>query len=194
MENLYIYVQREKIDYISKYGMKLSEYANKVLSIKDLQKRGILAFLSPKDSPLYIDDDYVCLRITTKDLNIIIYNSICENTSFFNQFICNNEDYNLCDYEDPIALICSSILPENIFAYNKIIDLPLMVENSKEYYYDQSINYMIENNKFTKFEIYQMLLILGEQKKFFDTEVTGEKLKLYIDKISGKKYTKKSSF
>ncbi len=194
MENLYIYVQKENLDNISKYGMKLSEYANKILSISNNEKKGIVAFLSPKDTPLYIDEDYICLRINTKNLNIIIYNSICENTSFFNQFICKFDDYTLGSYEDPVALICSSILPENIFTYNKIIDLPLIVENSKDYYYEKSINYMIENNKFTKFELYQMLLILGEQKKVFDSETTGEKLRIYKDKVSGKKYTKKSSF
>lgn len=194
MENLYIYVQKENIDNISKYGMKLSEYANKILSISNTEKKGIISFLSPKDTPLYFDEDYICLRINTKNLNIIIYNNICENTSFFNQFICKFEDYSLGNYEDPVALICSSILPENIFIYNKIIDLPLIVENSKDYYYEKSINYMIENNKFTKFELYQMLLILGEQKKIFDSETTGEKLKIYKDRVSGKKYTKKSSF
>lgn len=194
MDNLFIYVKNENLENISRYGMKLSEYANKVINILDSTKRGIIAYLSPKDTPLYIDDDYICLRINTKDLNIIIYNKICESTSFMDQFTCKIEDYRIGNYEEPIALICSSILPENIFVYNKIIDLPLIIENSKEYYYDKSINYMIENNKFTKFEIYQMLLILGEQKKIFDTEITGEKLKIYKDKISGKKYTKKSSF
>ncbi len=194
MDNLFIYVKNENLENISRYGMKLSEYANKIINILDSTKRGITAYLSPKDTPLYIDDDYICLRINTKDLNIIIYNKICECTSFMDQFTCKIEDYRIGNYEDPVALICSSILPENIFVYNKIIDLPLIIENSKEYYYDKSINYMIENNKFTKFEIYQMLLILGEQKKIFDTEITGEKLKIYKDKISGKKYTKKSSF
>ena len=52
---------------------------------------------------------------------------------------------------------------------------------------------MIESDKFSKYELYQMLLILGEQKKLYKT-VKEDNIKIYVDKTTGKKYTKKSSF
>lgn len=194
MESLYVYVKNEFVDEILKYGMKLSENANKVLSFCDTTKRGIIGYLSPKDTPLYLDESYTCLRINVLDLNIFIFNLICENTEHFNKFICKINEYILGDYEEPTALICSSILPENIFLYNKILDLPLIVENSKQFFYEKAIGDMLETGKFANFELYQLLLILGEQKNIFDIVYSNDKLKLYKDKISKKTYTKKSSF
>ena len=52
---------------------------------------------------------------------------------------------------------------------------------------------MLENDKFTKYELYQILLILGEQKKIFSTTKI-DNIKIYKDNINGNLYTKKSSF
>ncbi|MEG2311029.1 MAG: hypothetical protein RSB76_03475 [Clostridia bacterium] len=195
MKNLYVYVENDKIVNAVKYGMKLSIYANKVLSISNTDKKGIIGYLSPKDSELYFDNDYTCLRVNVVDsLNIYIFNKVCENSTFFNDYILKLQDYQIGNFEEPIAIICSTILPENIFEYNKTIDLPLLVENSKEFYYDKTINELFENDKFTKFELYQMLLILGEQKKIFSIVQKTDKLKIYKDMKTGKTYTKKSSF
>lgn len=194
MENLYVYVKNEIVEKILKYGMKLSENANKILSCYDTTKRGIIGYLSPKDTSLYFDENYSCLRINTLNLNIFIFNKVCENTEYLNKFICKLDEYIIGQYEEPTALICSSILPENIFLYNKILDLPLIIEDSKQFFYEKAIGDMLENCKFTKFEIYQLLLILGEQKNIFDIIYSNDKLRLYEDKISGKKYTKKSNF
>ena len=89
-------------------------------------------------------------------------------------------------------MIYSTILPENIFLYNKLLDLPLIIENSKEYFYDKCVSDLIENDKFTKFELYQTLLLLGEQKNIFKSEKIDDNLKIYTDIISNKIYTKKS--
>lgn len=194
MKNLYVYIKNEKVEDAIKYGMKLTEFANKIIPLTGTDKRGISAFFSPKDSELYYDETYTCLRITTNNLTIFVSNRVCENTELEASFIKKLAKYHLGDYEDPLAIICSTILPENIFLYNKIQDLPILIENSKEYYYEKSVTDMIENNYFSSYELYQMLLILGEQKKLFHIEQTADKLKLYQDDKTGKIYTKKSSF
>ena len=53
---------------------------------------------------------------------------------------------------------------------------------------------MLDNDLFTSFEVYQLLLILGQKKKLFKVKEIDKKLKLYIDKRSNKKYTKRSNF
>ena len=71
MENLFIYVENEKAADCLKYGMKLSEYANKIIAFNNIEKRGILAYLTPKDSDLYDNNFFTCLRISTNGLNAI---------------------------------------------------------------------------------------------------------------------------
>ena len=45
---------------------------------------------------------------------------------------------------------------------------------------------------FSKYELYQTLLILGDQKKVLDVNKF-DSIKIYTDPISDKKYTKKSN-
>ncbi len=194
MENLYIYIENEKVDFILKYGIKLSEYANKILTVKEQEKRGVTAYLSPKDSILYPNENYTCLRILTKDLKVIIYNKICEKNDVLKDFTCCITKYTLGDFEEPLALIYSSILPENIFIYNKLRDFPLLVESSKEYYYEKFINEMLDSSYFTNYELYQLLLILGEQKKIFSVQKQEDNIKVLKNKRTGKKYIKKVIF
>ena len=193
MQDLYIYINKNDVDTCLKYGIKLSEYSNKILKLQNMEKRGILAFLSPKDSDLYIDENYECIRVNIKDLNTIIYNKLCENTPLIDEFYCDISEYSIGDYELPEAIICSSILQENLSIYNKILDKPLLVQNSREFYYEKSINDILDSDKFSKYELYQMLLILGDQKKVFKIEKKDD-LKLYKDPIYGKTYTKRSNF
>lgn len=192
MQDLYIYVNKSIASDCLKYGIKLSEHENKILKLTESNKRGIQAFLSPKDSPLYLNEDFECIRVLTKGLSIIIYNKICENTEIINDFITNIENYKVGDYELPEAIICSSILPDNLFPYNKILDKPLLVQNSREFYYEKCINEIIESDIFSKYELYQTLLILGDQKKVLNAEKF-QSVKIYTDNISNKKYTKKSN-
>ena len=66
------------------------------------------------------------------------------------------------------------------------------MQNSREFYYEKCINEIIDTEKISKYELYQTLLILGDQKKLYDVEKI-ENIKFYKDKISGKTYTKKSN-
>ena len=44
MNNLYIYIKNAYVENVIKYGMKLSEFANKILNINDSTKHGIEAY------------------------------------------------------------------------------------------------------------------------------------------------------
>lgn len=193
MKNLYIYLENKNLEDVLKYGIKLSEFSNKSIDINNSHKVGITAYLTPKDSELFFDNNYTCIRVNTENLNYYIYNKTVENTKLLKNFILDGNDYIEGDFEEPISIICSTILPENIFLYNKIKDVPLFIENSKEYYYEKSIHEMLQSGNFSNYELYQILLILGNQKKFFSKEDIDTNLKIYKDTKSNKIYTKKNS-
>ena len=192
MQDFYIYVDKNIAEDCLKYGIKLSEHENRILKLKSSEKNGIQAFLSPKDSPLYLDDNFECIRVLTKGLVAFVFNRICENTELIDEYIVNAENYKIGDFEAPEGIICSTIMPDNLVSYNKILDKPLLVQNSREFYYEKSINEIIEADLFTKYELYQTLLILGDQKKVLKSEKF-DGVKVYTDPISGKKFTKKSN-
>lgn len=192
MQDLYIYLDKNIASDCLKYGIKLSEFGNKVLTLSGEEKSGILAYLAPKDSSLYGNDNYECIRVNPTGLSAIVYNKVCENTDLIGDYTKSLVDYKLGDFESPEAIIMSSILSDNLSPYNKILDKPLLVQNSREYYYEKCINEIMETDMFSKYELYQTLLILGDQKNVLDTEKY-QNVKIYTDQISGKKYTKRSN-
>lgn len=189
IEALYIYIEKENISHVTKYGMKLSEYSNKVIN----KKNGISAYLSPMDSSKYLSEEYTCLRVTINGLNSYIYDKNCIGTQALRDFFTNAENYILGKFENPRAIICSTILPENMSIYNKVRDFPILIENSSSYYYENFILDMMQNGKFSLYEIYQMLLVYGEQKGIFNSKDISTKLKIYTDPKTNRKYTRRKN-
>ncbi len=194
MNNLYIYVKKIECEKCLKYGIKLSEYANKLLDNGNTTKKCILAYLCPKDSEKFCNKNYICLKVNLKDLQVYITNEILENTKIEKKFLIKSDDYKLGSYEYPIALICTTILPENLSLYNDIIDSPILFENSKDFFYEKSINEMIENNMFSNSELYKAMLILSESKGTLEKILDEGNIKAYINKIDKKIYTSISKF
>lgn len=194
MNKVYLYIENEYKEDCIKYGIKLSEYANKIINYNKSEKRVIIGFLSPKDSDLYYNPDFTCLTVRTDKLKVLIANNVVSSDNYSKTFITDISKYNLGDYEEPLAFICSSILPESITEYNKEKDYPILVQNSKDFYYQKAINNMLASNIFSNLEIYQLLLLLGEKKNIFRVTNVTDKLKIYHDLYANKDYTKKNNF
>ena len=155
-------------------------------------QQNVIDEISKIEKLLFKSEDFECIRVLTNGLTAIVFNKICENTELIDDFVTDIENYTIGDYECPEAIICSSIMPGNLFHYNKILDKPLLVQNSREFYYEKCINEILETDMFSKYELYQTLLILGDQKKVLNVE-KHQNIKIYTDPISNKKYTKKSN-
>lgn len=149
VRNVYLYVKKDKIVDCVKYGMKLSEYSNISFFNGRSLKKGILAYISPKDSDKYSNEAYDILRIITDELNIYVNDSSLVETSedltFNYSNMCSLKDYKLGDFINPKLVICSTILPEYIHKYNRIIDVPLLIDNSKELYLSKELEELNEN-------------------------------------------------
>ena len=87
-----------------------------------------------------------------------------------------------------------AILPENISLYNNIIDSPLLVQDSKEFYYNKRINELIDDETFSASELYKALIILGERKGTFEKVLDENNIKAYINKSNKKIYTNVTKF
>ena len=178
MRKLYIYVKKEKYEDYLKYGIKLSQFSDIIVNLDTGLKNGIKAYLAPKDSELYND----VLDTSLKD------------SSLKKKHICKLSEYEYGSYELPIAVIFSSILPEGISLYNKIIDSPLLIDNSKEYFYNKSVNTFLENGYFSNRELYKAMLLLGQQKGIFEKISDDNNAKIFLDKKSKKTYTDITKF
>lgn len=143
IRNVYLYVKKDKVIECIKYGMKLSEYSNVSFNNGTSLKKGIIAYISPKDSSKYVNENYDILRIKTDELPIYVNNSsiveTIENSTFNYTEMCGLNEYTLGSFINPELVICSTILPESIYKYNRIIDVPLLVDNSKELYLNKEI-------------------------------------------------------
>lgn len=195
MNTLYLYVNTNVSEDCLKYGIKLSEYANRAIEMDTLIKKCIVAYLAPKDCDKYYDTNYTCLKINSDNLKVYIVNDILENIKTEKKYkMCEFSDYTIGQFERPLALICTTILPENISTYNKVLDVPLLVPNSSDLFYSKSINEIIESCNFSNEELYKVLLILAEKKGKYEKAIDEANIKAYIDKKNGKLYTNVSRF
>lgn len=190
MKYAYFYIKKEQYADCVKYGLKLSEFANKLITINNYTKKGILCYLTPKDSKLYNSENYKCAKIDISDIqNVFVVDDSFEKYSFYNEYIQKASDYTFGTFENPKVVICTSVIPEHIHAYNYLIDSPLPYENSREYYYLKNIYNLIEENKVNLNNALNYLLheMVDENKaEYFSNK--DESVQIFIDK-EGKKYT-----
>ena len=127
VRNVYVFVEKDKVDYCCKYGLKISMFFNTCEKIFGMKKKGIKAYLSPKDSINYNNNNFEILRVKLNGESAYVVNEEGKEK-------CKIDKYTIGDFIKPEVIITSSVQPENIFKYNKILDVPLIVQNSKEFY------------------------------------------------------------
>jgi hypothetical protein len=134
----------------------------------------ISTLVNPKDDLAnYKSSNLICLRIEIKDEYCFIANKELfgnENTiDLYSKSIVAPKDYIFGTYRIPECLITCTILPENINEKNKIMDYPILYDNSENLY----INNLIYD--------------MREKYKHYD-EIS---LKLFLDKLESQGQFKK---
>ena len=167
MHYVYLYVEKNVATDCIKFGMKLSEYADRIVMLNNIEKSGMTAFLSPKDSIHYSDTNYYCLKINIEqDLeNVFICNKLEKNNSFDKSNSISILNYKIGSFENPRCIITTSILPENINLYNKIMDSPLIIENSQMLFYQKNILNIIDEFDNSQLQKLYYILISDKFKK-----------------------------
>ena len=156
MAIIYYYTKKDNLPIYLKYGIRLSKNFDKEVNINGYKKPFLVGLLNPKDDiNKYNSELYSCLKLD-------LFNTHCKVIDF-NPLTNSNEivdyipleEYKFGTYKNPLVLIDTSIISDKISLYNKIMDIPLLYDNSEDFFYEVEINKML-NEKSLK-EIYELL-------------------------------------
>jgi hypothetical protein len=164
MSVIYYYTKKNNTVNLIKYGLRLSKSFDREVNLNGYTKQCITGLLNPKDDlNKYDSDEYDCLKL---EMN----NSYCKviDTSFFieNSHSVNYidlEKYILGTFKNPEVLITTSVVPEKISILNKIIDIPVLFENSRDLFYQCRITEMLDSLSYK--EAYTALSTYTQKKE-----------------------------
>ena len=145
MATIYFYVKSSKLNETLRYGIKLSQNFSHIIPIKGIEKKCMVGLLNPKDDmDKYNSDEYICLKLNLYTEQCYVLNEVSLIIPQKEYEVINIQDYKYGDIESPRVIFSCSILPEEVTILNKIIDEPLMFENSKDLFYQIKISKMID--------------------------------------------------
>lgn len=153
MAIVYHYVSKEKATDYLKYGIRLSKQFDKEVVLNGYWKQCITALLNPKDNlEKFNSDNDIALKIEVSPDYCKIVESSEEKE---NLKAIDYENYILGTFLHPEVLITTSVLPEKISVLNKDIDVPVLYDNSEDYYYQCRIAELLE--EMAPREVYESL-------------------------------------
>lgn len=142
MAIVYRYVKKDDSSDLLKYGIRLSKQFDKEVNFNGYSKPCICALLNPKDNEDKFNSDlYVGLKIdVSNEYCKVVDSSLNEDE----RTVLELNDYILGTFKTPEILITTSILPEKISLLNKDIDVPVLYDNSRDYFYSCRITEMLD--------------------------------------------------
>ena len=156
MSIIYYYTKNDNLSIYLKYGIRLSKNYDEEFNISGYRKPYLLGFLNPKDDMnKYNSNNYTCLKLDVlsnhcKVINYTLQTNINEVTPYIPL-----EEYKLGTFKNPCVLIDTSIISDKISLYNKVIDVPLLYDNSEDFYYELQIQKIID--ELPAKEVYELL-------------------------------------
>lgn len=151
MLDIFYYVERDNLEEILNYGIKLSENYTKKINIQGTEKLFLTGLLNPKDDLYkFTNENFTCLKLNLNIATLKIAESALYSSKHYENTIIPFTEYELGKYMKPEVLISMSILPEIIEEINYNIDYPLLYDNSKELYVNnliEELSLKLDNNK-----------------------------------------------
>ncbi len=179
MVTIYFYVDSSKLETIQKFGLKLSDNYSNVIPINGLEKRVFVGLLNPKDDlTKYNSNAYTCLKVFLYPEQCYVINEVA--------LIIKQKEYNIIPiaeyvfgtFENPRVLFNTSILPEQISILNKDIDEPVLFDNSKDLFYYNKIQNMLDT-----YNLQDIYYALCEYLDYKDTKITEQETNERKDSI-----------
>jgi hypothetical protein len=162
---VYFYVPADKADYAAECGIKLSEWYSRETVIEGSIRKCIAALLNPRDEyDKYTSAEYKCLKLEVGSRYCFaadrsLYEAGLSNPQtmeLYKASIVPIDEYTFGEYRLPEVLVTSTILGENISMTGKMLDTPVLYENSQELY----LNNMMEHLKAENSDLNDTLLYL----------------------------------
>ncbi len=154
MSIIYYYSKNENLQIYLKYGIRLSKNFDIELNLNGYVKPFLIGLLNPKDDKQkYNSSEYTCLKLDM----INTHCKVIDLNSMGNQQLeyIELDEYIFGTYKNPIVLIDTSIISDKISTYNKIIDIPILFDNSEDFYYELKVKKMMDENPIK--DIYELL-------------------------------------
>ena len=156
MSIIYYYTKNDNLPIYLKYGIRLSKNYDEEFNINGYKKPFLTGFLNPKDDMFkYNSSDYTCLKLD-------VFNNHCKIIDYSIQLNINGvtnyislDEYKFGTFKNPMVLIDTSIISDKISLYNKVIDVPLLYDNSEDFYYELQIQKIMD--ELQPKEIYELL-------------------------------------
>lgn len=156
MSIIYYYTKNENLPIYLKYGIRLSKNYDEEFNINGYKKPFFIGLLNPKDDiAKYTSNDYTCLKLDVLNNHCKVINySLQLNINEVTPYISLDE-YKFGTFKNPCVLIDTSIISDKISIYNKIMDIPLLYDNSEEFYYELQNQKLMD--ELSPKEIYELL-------------------------------------
>lgn len=151
MVEVYFYMPADRADYAVECGIKLSEWYSRETVIDCSSKKCIAALLNPRDEyEKYISSDYRCLKLEVESKYCFVADrslyeagqSYPQAMELYKASIVPIGKYTFGDYRFPEVLVTSTILGDNISMSGKMLDTPVLYENSQELYFNNLMEYL----------------------------------------------------
>lgn len=156
MSIIYYYTKNDNLPIYLKYGIRLSKNFDKELNVSGYKKPFLIGFLNPKDDIKKYDSSfYTCLKLDVlpNHCKVVDFSS----NDVFDELInfIPLDEYVFGTFKNPIVLIDTSIISDKISLYNKIMDIPILYDNSEDFFYEVQISKFL--NDFPLKDIYNAL-------------------------------------
>lgn len=156
MSIIYYYTKKDNLPIYLKYGIRLSKNFDKEININGYKKPFLIGFLNPRDSEKYNNSkDYTCIKLDVLNNHCkVIDLSKKQNYDEVTAYI-PLDDYKFGTLKNPVVLIDTSIISDKISIYNKVMDIPLLYDNSEDFFYEVEIKKILD--ELSPKEAYELL-------------------------------------
>lgn len=163
MSIIYYYTKKENLPIFLKYGIRLSKNFDKELNINGYVKPYLIGLLNPKDDmQKYNSNDFTCLKLDILDDHLkVVDKNIINNSSGTQIEYSQINTYILGTIKNPIVLADTSVISNKICVYNKNIDIPLLYNNSEDFFYELNVRKLIDDLPIK--DVYELLKNYSEK-------------------------------
>ncbi len=142
---VYFYMPADKAGHAVECGIKLSEWYSRETVIDGSNRKCIAALLNPRDEyEKYMSGAYRCLKLEIDPKYCFVADrslyeaglSYPQAMELYKNSTVPIGNYTFGEYRFPEVLVTSTILGDNISITGKMLDTPVLYENSQELYFN----------------------------------------------------------